>query len=241
MFDLIGDVHGCADELDELLYKLGGKNKVVFLGDLCDRGPKNLEVLEIVMRMVKSGEAHAILGNHDDKLRRWLKSKVKGEEPRVKLAHGLKKTVDELETQSMEKLREIYQFLSGLPWRLSLVPKKLIAVHAACPEKHQWGYTKKDRSVALYGLTTGRTLANGYPERLDWAKDYEGEATVVHGHVVHPTVRVGGANGSSKVWCIDTGCVFGGHLTALRYPSMEIVQVRAHETYDDSKSNLCFS
>lgn len=239
MFDIIGDIHGCAEELSQLLIKLvaksgGEKSKVVFLGDLTDRGPHNLAVLQIVMKMVKDEKAYAVLGNHDDKLRRYLRDVVGGVEPRVKVSHGLEKTIEELKAAGRPTMERVYQFLSSLPMRLFLDNNNLLCVHASAPEKsHDWS-EKKARAFSLYGVTTGKTLPNGFPERLDWAKEYDGKPTVVHGHVVDRNVKM-----KNNVWCIDTGCVFGGHLTALRYPSMEIVQVRAKRPYD-VKKDICF-
>ncbi|HEX7149932.1 MAG TPA: polynucleotide kinase-phosphatase [Thermoanaerobaculia bacterium] len=226
-FDLIGDVHGCYDELRALLDRLGYVDgvhpegrKAVFLGDLVDRGPKTPEVLELVMEMVGSGNALAVPGNHDVKLMKKLRGK------NVKLTHGLAESVAQLEDRTPEFRARIADFVDGLISHYVLDDGKLVVAHAGMKEAYQGRGSGTVREFALYGETTGETDDFGLPVRYNWAADYRGRAMVVYGHT--PVVEAEWLNGTI---CIDTGCVFGGKLTALRYPEKELVSVDAARMY----------
>ena len=231
--DIIGDIHGCYSELCDLLDKLGYSvnrengtvvppdgRKAVFLGDLCDRGPCNVEVLRLVMGMVQSGAAYCIAGNHDVKLLKKLRGS------NVQLTHGLDKTIEALESQSTEFIDEVKTFLNGLISHYVFDGGKLVTAHAGLKEKYQGRGSGRVRDFCLYGDTTGETDEYGLPVRLPWANEYRGKATVVYGHTPVPVVEV-----VNNTFCIDTGCVFGGKLTAFRYPEKEIVQVEAKQVY----------
>lgn len=231
-FDVIGDVHGCLDELVMLLKKLGYEEnteagmlhpdgrKPVFLGDLCDRGPKNVEVLRLVMKMVKSGNALAVPGNHDVKLVKYLLGK------NVQLTHGLNKTVEELGKEDESFRNNVKEFLDGLVSHYVLDDGKLVVSHAGLKEEYIGRGSMKVRDFCLYGEATGEIDEYGLPVRLNWASDYRGKATVIYGHI--PQLEVQTMNGTC---CIDTGCVFGGKLTAYRYPERELVDVDALAQY----------
>lgn len=232
-FDIIGDVHGCFHELCALLDKLGyavdkekytavppSSRRAVFLGDLCDRGPGNTEVLRLVMGMVRSGGAYCIAGNHDAKLRKQLCGF------NVQLTHGLDKTIEQLSSQSKEFVEEVKIFLDGLVSHYVFDDGKLVVAHAGLKEKYQGRGSGRVRDFCLYGDTTGETDEYGLPVRLPWANEYRGKAMVVYGHTPTPDIE----NINNTV-CIDTGCVFGGKLSAYRYPEKEIVQVDAAREY----------
>lgn len=226
-FDIIGDIHGCYDELVALLEKLGYSGgvhpdgrKVIFLGDLCDRGPKNIEVLRLVMDMVSSGNAYCVSGNHDAKLFRKLNGK------NVAYTHGFDITMQQMEAESKEFVLEVKKFLDGLISHYVFDGGKLVVAHAGLTEKYQGRASGRVRQFCIYGDTTGETDEYGLPVRLPWANDYRGYATVVYGHTPNPQVEI-----VNNTFCIDTGCVFGGKLTALRYPEKEIVQVDALKEY----------
>ncbi len=231
-FDIIGDVHGCYDELAALLEKLGytadpdagmrhpDGRKAVFLGDLCDRGPKNVEVLRLAMKMVGSGNALAVPGNHDVKLVKYLIGK------KVQLTHGLDRTVDELEREDAAFRSEVRDFLDGLVSHYVLDGGKLVVCHAGLKEEYIGRASARVRDFCLYGEATGEIDEYGMPVRLNWASDYRGKATVVYGHI--PQFEVQAMNGT---FGIDTGCVFGGRLTAYRYPERELVDVPARAQY----------
>lgn len=231
MYDFIGDVHGCMDELWDLLKILGYRRdmviyprqdrKLVFVGDLNDRGPKSVDVLRVVMGLCKEGTALAVTGNHDDKLRRFLKGN------KVQPKHGLQETLNALSKETDSFRNELLEWLNSLPYRLMLNDGKVLVAHAGLPEKmHLAIESGRVRDYALYGDVNGKTDERGLPIRKDWAKDYSGSRIVVHGHVVvrEPDIR-------NNVYNIDTGCCFGGKLTALRYPEMELVSVPALATY----------
>ncbi|MDR2522270.1 MAG: polynucleotide kinase-phosphatase [Synergistaceae bacterium] len=234
-FDIIGDVHGCFDELCELLEKLGytvdangrmalwegePRRKAVFLGDFCDRGEKNADVLRLVMNMAALGLAFCLPGNHDVKLLKYL------EGAKVEPAHGLGKTIAELEGETPEFRENVRKFLDSLVSHYVLDGGKLVVAHAGLREKFQGRASGRVRSFCLYGETTGDRDEFGLPERMDWTEEYRGRAAVVYGHVASEDVRV--LNGT---FGIDTGCVFGGRLTAMRWPERDIIAVEAKREY----------
>jgi protein phosphatase len=232
-FDIIGDVHGCYDELVSLLAKLGYDvaeegsgaahpegRKAVFLGDLVDRGPNTPGVLRLVMGMVASGSALCVPGNHENKLVRALRGRD------VQVTHGLAESLAQLGKEPPEFRQQVLEFLDGLISHFVLDDRKLVVAHAGMREEMQGRASAAVRAFALYGETTGETDEFGLPVRYPWATEYRGKARVVYGHtpVPHPEW----ANNTINV---DTGCVFGGALTALRYPEKELVSVPATRTY----------
>lgn len=236
-FDVIGDVHGCLAELCTLLEKLGYKmirdeqgrvldamhpqgRKAIFVGDLVDRGPDSPGVLRLAMGMVAHGNARAVPGNHEDKLVRALEGK------RVQTSHGLAQTLAQLAAEPEEFRREVKDFCRGLVSHLVLDQGRLVVAHAGMTEAYQGRASARVRAFALYGDTTGETDEYGLPVRYAWANDYRGEAAVLYGHT--PTLDAEWINGTM---CLDTGCVFGGKLTALRYPEREVVQVPAEQVW----------
>ena len=232
-FDIIGDIHGCYDELCQLLEKLGyvihkeqaevhspKGRKLVFLGDLVDRGPKSPEVLRMVMQMVQANQAYCVLGNHDGKLLRKLKGS------NVKVQHGLETTMEQLEHESEQFIEEVKQFLEELVSHYVFDDGKLVVVHAGLREKLQGRDSKKVRDLAMFGETTGELDEFGLPVRVNWSETYKGSAFVAYGHT--PQAKAKKMNNTIN---IDTGCVFGGKLTAFRYPEREIVDVQAKKVY----------
>lgn len=235
-FDIIGDIHGCYDELCELLEKLGYKvdkvsgtayspeNRIVaFVGDLVDRGPKIVEVLKLVMAMVKEGRAYCVRGNHDGKLERKLRGS------NVQIIHGLEKTLEELKGETEIFKQELKYFLEGLPSHYVFDEGKLVVAHAGLKEKLQGRESPIIRDLAMFGETTGKVDEFGLPIRLSWSEHYRGSALVVYGHTPHLQAKM--INNTINV---DTGCVYGGKLTAYRYPEGEIVEVEAKEVYYES-------
>ncbi|MBL8258223.1 MAG: polynucleotide kinase-phosphatase [Candidatus Competibacteraceae bacterium] len=237
-FDLIGDLHGCYDELRELLSRLGYERrpddadgaeptyrhpegrKAVFLGDLVDRGPNISAVLRLVMAMVASGNALCVAGNHDVKLARALRGR------QVKISHGLAESLQQLEREPDDFRRQAAEFLDKLVSHYVLDDGRLVAAHAGLREDLQGRGSGRVREFALYGDTTGETDEYGLPVRHDWAAEYRGRAWVVYGHTPTPV-----AEWLNRTICIDTGCVFGGALTALRYPEKTLVAVPARREY----------
>lgn len=226
-FDIIGDVHGCAFELETLLTRLGYADGVhpegrtaVFVGDLVDRGPDSPGVLRRVMSMVKSGHALCVPGNHENKFGRYLKGR------KVQHTHGLAETVEQFAGESEEFTQEVAEFVDGLVSHYVLDGGKLVVCHAGLPEKYHGRTSGRVRSHALYGDTTGETDEFGLPVRYPWAEDYRGSAAVVYGHTPVPQ-----ATWLNNTICLDTGAVFGGKLTALRWPERELVDVPAQKVW----------
>ncbi|GHD67160.1 polynucleotide kinase-phosphatase [Streptomyces mirabilis] len=226
-FDIIGDIHGCASELETLLGKLGyvdgahpeGRT-AVFVGDLVDRGPDTPGVLRRVMSMVAAGEALCVPGNHENKLGRYLKGR------KVQHSHGLAETIEQLDGESEEFHARVREFVDGLVSHYVLDGGRLVVCHAGLPEKYHGRTSGRVRSHALYGDTTGETDEFGLPVRYPWAEDYRGRAAVVYGHTPVPT-----ATWLNNTICLDTGAVFGGKLTALRWPERELVDVPAERVW----------
>ncbi|QIL75071.1 polynucleotide kinase-phosphatase [Hymenobacter sp. HDW8] len=277
-FDIIGDVHGCYDELVQLLNKLGyvveaepvvdvrdlgvrvtrrfesltaeasgdasgednkpmafgsasfqeglraeinsAERRVIFLGDLVDRGPASPQVLRLVMRMVQDGLALCVPGNHDIKLLRHLGGKS------VNVQHGFAETLEQLAAESDTFKSQVRQFLDGLVSHYVLDDGRLVVAHAGMREDMQGRGSGAVRAFALFGETTGEIDEFGLPVRYNWASEYRGRAMVVYGHTPVPE-----AEWLNNTIDIDTGCVFGGQLTALRYPERELIAVPAARVY----------
>ncbi len=233
-FDIIGDVHGCHAELSELLDSLGylpgedgagprrhpAGRTAVFLGDLVDRGPDTPGVLAEVMAMAGAGTALCVPGNHESKLLRALRGR------NVQVSHGLAESLAQLQACPEEFRAQVTAFLDGLVSHYVLDGGRLVVAHAGLRAEMHGRASAAVRAFALYGETTGETDEFGLPVRYPWAQDYRGKAVVVYGHTPVPV----------PVWvnntiCLDTGCVFGGRLTALRYPERELVSVPARSVH----------
>ena len=236
-FDVIGDIHGCRGELETLLTGLGwdlvrdtdGRpvdathpdgRTAVFLGDLVDRGPDSPGVLRLVMGMVAAGHARCVPGNHEAKLVKALQDRP------VQISHGLETTMAQLAAETPEFRAEVERFCTGLVSHQILDGGGLVVAHAGLKESYHGRASARVRGFALYGDTTGETDEYGLPVRQPWAADYRGAATVLYGHT--PTPEPEWVN---NTLCLDTGCVFGGALTALRYPERELVRVPAERVW----------
>jgi protein phosphatase len=241
-FDIIGDVHGCAGELETLLRTLGWQcewigsgatrafhavpppgRRAVFVGDIVDRGPSTPDALRIVMGLVGAGHALCVPGNHDDKFRRWLAGHA------VKLTHGL--DVSSRQMDADPTLKPVAQsFLESLPLYLRLADGALVVAHAGIKSDMVGSIADHVRRFCLYGDTDGTVDAHGLSVRFHWAARHSGTPAVVYGHTpVDSTAWV------NNTLCVDTGCCFGGALTALRWPENEIVSVPAGEAYAERK------
>lgn len=238
-FDIIGDVHGCAAELEQLLGRLGygvhwsgepgavrvsvtapAGRRAIFVGDLVDRGPRSPDVLRIVMAMVAQGTAFAVPGNHDVKFVRWLEGKT------VAMTHGLDRTAAQFEGEPKSFRVAVRAFFKELPIYLWLDGGRLAVAHAGIKGGMLGQNTGEVRRFCLYGETSGETDKFGLPIRYHWAAEYRGETSVVYGHT--PVPAPGWVNNTI---CVDTGCCFGGKLSALRWPEREVVSVTAEGVY----------
>lgn len=234
-FDIVGDVHGCLEELLALLKMLDYRverqdgdfavtpprgRTLAFAGDLVDRGPAAPAVLRLAMRMVKAGTALCTAGNRDVELMRALRGRE------VRVTRGMMRTLEQLEAEPDGFHKEAMRFLRGLPGHLVLDEGRLVIAHAGLKEAMQGRVSIAARTFALHGELTGERDAAGLPVRKNWAAEYGGEALVVYGHT--PVTKPLWLNNTVN---IDTGCVYGGHLTALRYPERETVSVAAKAIY----------
>lgn len=239
LYDIIGDIHGCLSTFKELVNALDyewkdgipvhpGGRKLVFVGDITDRGPRSLDMIRLSAALVKQKKGLYVPGNHCNKLFRYLIGRP------VQVTHGLETTVAELEALTNREKKKVSHLFTSLyrsaPLYLILDGGKLIVCHAGIREQDIGKTNKRIESFVLYGDTTGRKDEFGRPERRDWARDYQGDAWIVYGHTpvleprwMHHTVN------------IDTGCVFGGALTALRYPEMRSVSVPSPMPFIEEK------
>ena len=239
-FDIIGDIHGCLDELKLLLKKLGYQFKngsyvhpqdrmLVFLGDLTDRGPNSIGVLRLVLSLYEEGRALYVPGNHCDKFARFL-----GGSP-ISRNYGIETTIQELQALSTAEQEELSErflqlFHQSSPY-LMFDNDRLLVAHAGLPERFHFRLSKRIKAFSLYGDVTGELDADGYPVRHDWAQKYRGSPLVVYGHT--PTLAVSFINNTVN---LDQGCVFGGSLSALRYPERELISIPAQKIYWKSQN-----
>jgi len=245
-FDIIGDIHGCFDEATALLTRLGytidafddaaedlirarhPEGRIAFfVGDLCDRGPRNVASLRLVMGMCAEGSGRCVIGNHDFKLEKWLRGKT------TTLSHGLDVTVAELQQRSPDFRDKVRHFIAGLRSHAWLAGGGLVIAHAGLRQEMHGRDTGTIRAFAMFGETTGEVDEFGLPVRLEWARSYNGAAEVVFGHTPMPEARW-----LNNTLCVDTGCVYGNKLTAFRWPEGEIVDVAAKQQYAVPKKPL---
>jgi len=234
-FDIVGDVHGCLDELLALLAELGygviwrreefavtppRRRTLVLAGDLVDRGPEAPGVLRLVMGMARAGTALCVAGNRDVELVRAMKGRV------TQVSRGMARTLEQMAPQPREFRADVIRYLRGLPSHLLLDEGRLVIAHAGLKEALQGRASAAARAFALHGELTGERDAEGLPIRRNWAKEYSGKALVVYGHT--PVAEAMWLNNTVN---IDTGCVYGGHLTALRYPERETISIAANAIY----------
>jgi Calcineurin-like phosphoesterase len=209
---VVGDIHGCYDELMELLEKVNfsADDRIVAVGDLVTKGPKNREVLELFMRDARFS---TVIGNHDLALRR----KWNGE--KIKLKSAQKTTHKELKAE-----KEIYaSFLNKAPFTIDL--NTHLVVHAGLrPNVELYSQTTEDMTL-LRTLGKDRESHDGTP----WYDVYDGEKVVLFGHWPAPEPRRG-----AKAIGLDTGCVYGYNLTAYIIETGEFVSVQAKRSYDES-------
>ncbi len=234
-FDIIGDVHGCADELERLLERLGyapdaggvwrspAGRTAVFVGDLVDRGPRIVDALAIAMGMVAAGTAFAVPGNHDLQLAAYLRGEA------VPVVYGMDTSLDQLDQASRLFRRDVVRFFNAIKGHYVFDGGALVVAHTGLAEEHHGVDTLETRLLAAYGVIDEEIDANDPARRHPWLAGYQGRAAVVYGHtpIAEPTwVR--------QTIDIDTGCVFGWRLTALRWPERELVWVDAKAEYAHS-------
>lgn len=248
-FDAVGDVHGCMEELLVLLSQLGygvtewldadgsrrfdisnlHGRRLLFLGDLADRGPDNVGPFALVMDACASGVALCVIGNHDGKALRWFDRIASGKDDNVSDAGGFDITRAQLLAETPAFRHRLHGFLDSLPSHYLLENGDLCVAHAGILENMQGRDSPTLTAFCMFGDTKkGDVDEHGLPVRGYWAQDYHGAALVLHGHTPVPEPLWGP---QGNVCCIDTGCVFGGRLTALRWPELEFVSVPAGRAY----------
>ncbi|HKZ01641.1 MAG TPA: metallophosphoesterase family protein [Pyrinomonadaceae bacterium] len=207
---VIGDIHGCYDELVSLLEQVALKreDRVVAVGDLVVKGPKNVQVLDLFR---SDSRFSSVIGNHDLALVRFWR----GDSIELKAAQKL--AAAELDSD----WRTYYEYLNSLPFIIDL--GKYLVVHAGLrpgvPLEHQ----SKDDLAMLRTLGVDRTSRIGTP----WYEVYDGEQTALFGHWPSRLPRV-----SKKAIGLDTGCVYGNCLTAYIIETGEFITSPAREIYD---------
>jgi protein phosphatase len=231
--DVIGDVEGCYYELLALLQKLGyqlvlsseplpkilrlrrpGKRKLVFAGDMMNRGPHSDLVINLVMQLAKRKCAIVVKGNQELKY-------LKGTNPEAF------PTIAAVARHGEKFASEVSAFLSGLPSKYET--NRLIVVHAAYREDVAEDVAEK---LALFGEKDGTVNKHGFPVHLDiWEPDYRGTKTIVHGHTPLRDVHRRDFPSGARVVNVDTGAAFGNKLSALRFPTLEVVSVSSLATY----------
>ncbi|MDQ0255382.1 protein phosphatase [Evansella vedderi] len=241
MYDIIGDIHGCYQEMTELMKELGYELKEgnishkegripVFLGDLTDRGPNSLSVIYAVTHWVKNKQALYCPGNHCNKLYRYFLGR------NVVVSHGLETTVAELEALTSKEFNHVSSLFRNLyesaPLYLQLDDGKLVVVHAGIRPDYIGKTSKKVKTFVLYGDITGEKHPDGRPVRRDWPSKYTYDCTVVYGHTPVKEPRFVGNTVN-----IDTGCVFGNRLSAFQWPETTIVSVPSQQPFVEEKFN----
>ncbi|WP_251552455.1 bis(5'-nucleosyl)-tetraphosphatase PrpE [Neobacillus muris] len=238
--DIIGDIHGCYQEMAELTAKLGYRwdngipihpeNRILgFVGDLTDRGPQSLKVIELVWQLVMQRKLACYTpGNHCNKLYRYFLGN------KVQISHGLETTVAEYKALNKDEQqsirRKFIELYENAPLYLVLDQQRLIIAHAGIRQDFIGRTDAKVKTFVLYGDITGEKHPDGSPVRRDWAIHYHGKACIVYGHTPVKEPRI-----INNTYNIDTGAVFGGKLTALRYPEMEIFSVPSTMPYVEEK------
>ncbi|UII56565.1 polynucleotide kinase-phosphatase [Cytobacillus spongiae] len=246
--DVIGDIHGCYDELIELLLKLGYKKheegyfihpegrRFLSLGDVMSRGPRSIETMQFFMEHVDRGLAFMIDSNHGWKIARWLDGR------KVTLAHGDELVEEEMkkfkeehgEEQTQQLKEELKSFLLGAPSHYLLrkngVPT-LVCTHAGIKDEFIGKQSYDVSDFCRYGDNEGLD-ENGKPIRKDWTIHHKTSTLVVWGHDPKPKPLM-----MNHTVNIDQGVVFGGELTALRYPEKEFVSVKAKRDYSGGSRN----
>lgn len=243
--DIIGDIHGCYNEFTQLTKQLGyswekgypihpNSRKLAFVGDLTDRGPQSLEVVQTVYELVQGNHAYYCPGNHCNKLYRYFLGN------KVQQSHGLETTVAEYEKLPIDQQKKIKkQFLTlydQSPLYQTLDNGSLYIAHAGIRGDYIGKTGAKVKTFVLYGDISGAKHPDGSPVRRDWAQSYHGEPWIVYGHTPVKEARI-----VNHTINIDTGCVFGGKLTALRYPEFELVSTPSSMPYLPEKFKTEFT
>ncbi|MFK9094820.1 polynucleotide kinase-phosphatase [Bacillus salipaludis] len=246
--DFIGDIHGCYEEFIELLRKLGYMEnveglflhpegrKILSLGDVMSRGPRSLETLQFFKKHVATGIAYMIDSNHGWKIARWLDGR------KVNLAHGDERVEEEFVeyesrfgNEAANRLKEELKDLL-LAAKSHFIIKKndvrlAVAVHAGIRDHYIGKQSQRISDFCRYGDAEGLD-ENGKPRRKDWTIDHKSSELIIWGHDPKPQPLL-----VNNTLNIDQGVVFGGRLTAYRYPEKQFVSVEAKQDYANVPDN----
>jgi protein phosphatase len=236
-FDIIGDVHGCMDELESLFDRLGyapnadgawrsrtGRT-AIFVGDLVDRGPRIADALRVPMEMVAAGVAFVVPGNHDLQYARHLA----GDD--IPIVYGLEDTIAQMSGVPAPFLDDVLTFFQTIKGHYVFDGGRLVVAHTGLPAELHGRDTPETRQLAAYGVLDGEIDPTDPSRRHSWVATYSDEAAVVYGHT-----KVVDAIWDRNTIDIDTGCVFGWRLTALTWPERQLVSVPARREYIHSTS-----
>jgi hypothetical protein len=231
---VVGDVHGCLAELEELLAVAGyapGRDRLVLLGDLLDRGPDPVGVV----RTARALGAECVLGNHEEKHLRWAAHEARRrEDPRYR---NPMRPFDPKRAEEHSRLtREDLLWLASLP-RWIVLGGGWVAVHGGLLPGRRLAAQPPDWAVKLRyvdqeGHPVARQLGeSGAPGVRRWVDAWTGPESVVYGHFPQSLGAPRRDEPRPGVVCmgIDTGCVYGGALTALVLPGPEVVQVPSRQ------------
>lgn len=213
-FIAIGDVHGCADELEDLLQRLspGADDRLLFLGDLVNRGPDSHRAI----RLVRESGHSSLMGNHELRLLTYRRL-------------GDPSLLKDYDHETIRRLDDAdWDFLAGFRAFEETDDGRFVCVHGGFLPGQPW----RTQSLATVCRVKWLAPAELPPEDrrgdgpVHWSELWDGPATVVYGHTPDPEIRF-----APHAVCIDTACVYGGSLTACVLPEMDFVQVKARRAY----------
>lgn len=243
---IVGDIHGCVDEFKDLLNKISFNSnqiRLILVGDILDRGPDPVACLRLAQEL----DVECVKGNHEDKSLRWVKHFNKCRETGA--IHPMKAIDDKTRKEYLSLNEDDLNWMKRLPTAISIdAEKKWIAVHAGVEPRKAFNHQVDAQLMrARYMNSEGRAVSLGptlkQPEGSKyWAEMWTGAESFIFGHNVftEPTFFKREAPTKHSEYAgvgIDTGACFGGSLTALFYPSMEIVQVKAKKVYFENKAD----
>ena len=210
----IGDVHGCAWEFEKLLKKLSPKKEdtLIQLGDLINKGPDS----HAAIRIARENHIHAVMGNHELRL-----LKAKKEHKGIALNTYNRETFDQL-------TKKDWKFIKQLPKYIHRKALNTVFVHGGFLPNHPW----KNQPIEIISQIQVIDKKGNPKKRSEaprgrlWVNQWNKNPFVVYGHIPRRKVYR-----TSKTIGIDTGCVYGGYLTAYIVEENRTVRVAARKAY----------
>ena len=212
----IGDVHGCIDELQALLKKCDYQpgDLVVFLGDLVCKGPDSLSVVQ----MAREIGAIGVRGNHDFEVVRWHQAIKSGADPPV-IGSEHYYVATALSTADLK-------WMYSLPWFISSSHLNALFVHAGFVSGIRLAKQNPRLMMNMRSILPDGTVTSKFFNNWPWARLWDGPQTVFFGHDADR-----GLQQYEHAIGLDTGCVYGGKLTACILPERRLVSVNAKREY----------